>query len=321
MYKYLKTPRAEGRYKAGHDCDLKMRSLLYKLTKRYCFPYSEGHIRDAANKYKPENRSFIEDDFRFAETINHQECIRYGYMGLQLIFDTQKKPMLELFDEYVNEKKSAPSIPSDNHSIASFPVDMSKIGNDHPFYDFLVTNNGIMDMEKLDGYLELMFDELFTGTTFYKKLRAYIDKLNTQDMMNQSMTLDARLLLDRHLYFLFPFFDSFAYSEEELARKWPRIAYHYLKMSNLNPPIEMQLIQGYSLLDMHPMFREKLKKNKNTLDNIVRDGSHCFYASKAQFFVSEDDSTRKKTSFIYKAYGIKTKVVNEADFLKMVEAV
>ena len=98
VYKYLKKSRLEERDKSGHDADIAMRTLVSKLANSYCFPYSEGHIKDASNKYNPEMRDFIEDDFRFAETINHQECIGYGNNGSELIFNTQKKPMLEFFD-------------------------------------------------------------------------------------------------------------------------------------------------------------------------------------------------------------------------------
>ncbi len=66
---------------------------------------------------------------------------------------------------------------------------------------------------------------------------------------------------------------------------------------------------------MHPMFHDKLKKNKNTLSNIVRDSSHVDYASEANYFVSEDVQTRKKTKFLYDVYGIKTKIVSEEEFI------
>ena len=314
VYKYIKTPRLEEKDKAGHD--IAMKALVEKLSEKYCFPYSEGHIKDAANKY---NRQMVISDFESAEKVNHQECIGFRYLGTQLVFDTQKKPMIEFFDEYI-KNETIPSTAVKNHeNITAFSVDMSKISIDHPLYDFLQSNNGIMDSKKLDSYLDSMFDELFTGTALYKKLRAYVEKLNTQDMLNQTMSFDARLMLDRYLYFMIPFLDASSDNEEELMKKWPDIVYRYLKMSKPNPPIDMQLIQGYTLLDMHPLFRETLKNKKNTLDNIVRDGTHCFYASKAQYFVSEDVMTRKKINFIYKAYGIKTKVVSEAEFLSMVE--
>lgn len=321
VYKYLKKSREIDRDKAGHEVDLKMKSLVQRLSAKYKFPYSEGHIKDAANKYTPEKRNYIEDDFSFAETINHQECIGYGYVGSRLVFDTQRKPMLDLFDEFIEERAKKPDIAFDEITITPFPVDMKQIKEDHPLYDFLISNNGIMDMGKLNTYLVSMVYELFTGTEFYKKLREYVDKLDKLKILNMDTNLGARLLLDRHLYYIFPFLDSFDDEEGKLARKWPGIVYHYLKMNNPNPTIEMQLIQGYTLLDMHPFFREKLKKNKNTLDNIVRDGTHCFYASKARYFISEDEGTREKTKLIYKAYGIRTKFVSEAEFLDFFEVV
>lgn len=321
VYKYLKKPREEERDKAGHDADLMLNPLVQRLSTKYLFPYSEGHIKDVANKYTPDKRDYVVSDLAFAESINHQECIGYGYKGSELVFDSQYKPMLEFFDEYVNNKEQRGAVASHEIKIAPFRVDMSQINEDHPLYDFLFSNNGIMDMKKFEVYLDSMFDELFKGTSFYQKLRKHIEKLNDQDLFNMGMSVDARLILDRYLYFIYPFLSSFDDTEEQLARKWQGIVYNYLKMNKANPLIEMQLIHGYSLLDMHPKFREKLRKNKNTLDNIVRDGTHCFYASKARYFVSEDDVTREKTAFIYKAYGIRTKVVSEEEFLRAFEVV
>ncbi len=113
--------------------------------------------------------------------------------------------------------------------------------------------------------------------------------------------------------------DSFQDDIDTLAKKWPRIAEYWFSLNNKDLSQDLLLIQGYTLLDMHPLFKEKLKKGKNTLDNIVRDGNHCFYAAKAQYFVSEDEYTRQKVAFLYKAYGIKTKVVNEEGFLNCFE--
>jgi hypothetical protein len=75
VYKYLKKPREEERDKAGHDADLKLKPLVQRLSTKYIFPYSEGHIKDVANKYTPDKRDYVVSDLTFAESINHQECI------------------------------------------------------------------------------------------------------------------------------------------------------------------------------------------------------------------------------------------------------
>ena len=118
---------------------------------------------------------------------------------------------------------------------------------------------------------------------------------------------------------MFPFLDSFKDDESTLLKKWSTIANRWFSFNNKEPRMDLLLTQGYSLLDMHPLFKEKLKKGKNTLDNIIRDGNHCFYASGAKYFISEDVNTRKKTAFLYQAYGIKTKVVSEQEFLNCVQ--
>ena len=76
---------------------------------------------------------------------------------------------------------------------------MKQIKENHPLYDFLISNNGIMDMGKLNTYFGSMVYELFTGTEFYKKLREYVDKLDKLKILNMDTNLGARLLLDRHL--------------------------------------------------------------------------------------------------------------------------
>ena len=103
-------------------------------------------------------------------------------------------------------------------------------------------------------------------------------------------------MLDLLMYKLGPFLLSFSCSDiDELALKWKDIAKRYLGKGVKEPSLEQLLMQGYTLLDMHPLLKkDKLKKRKNTLDNIIRDGKHCYYASGARYFVSEDEGTRIK---------------------------
>jgi hypothetical protein len=114
-----------------------------------------------------------------------------------------------------------------------------------------------------------------------------------------------------------PMLGSKDLKEDELANNWRNICESWFQMQHKSLTNELLLEQGYVLLDLHPLFHDKIKKNKNTADNIIRDGNHCFYASKAEYFVSEDEKTRKKTKLMYKAFGIKTKVVSMSEFVNM----
>jgi len=113
-----------------------------------------------------------------------------------------------------------------------------------------------------------------------------------------------------------PFINSVNYDENTLSSKWKKICESWFSLNHPLPISKAQLlIQGYTLLDMHPLFYDKLKKRKNTLNNIIHDGTHVYYASEAKCFVSEDAHTRKKAKFIYNALGIDTKVLSEKEFL------
>lgn len=166
-----------------------------------------------------------------------------------------------------------------------------------------------MDYDKFFEYLVSLYENVFSESSFYKKFRKYISKLNSSDLLHKNCDV-----LISHMW---PFIDSFTFSDvNSLSNSWDSIVSRFLSFSCPNVPLSRKFIQGYNLLDFHPLFHDRLKKNKNTLSNIVRDGLHCFYASQAKYFVSEDNATRKKTVFIYKVYGIKTKVVSESEFVK-----
>lgn len=305
VYINLKTPR--NNINDG-EIDTELKFLVKNLSKKYIFPYSEAHIRDASNRYSDERRSNIELEFMQAEQINKQICIGCNENQV-LAFAFHKKPMIDFFDEslknYTNNQLNLKN--KTYHS--SFLVDRSQIDSEHPFHDFLESNNYFMDYDKFFEYLVSLYENVFSESSFYKKFRKYISKLNSSDLLHKNCDV-----LISHMW---PFIDSFTFSDvNSLSNSWDSIVSRFLSFSCPNVPLSRKFIQGYNLLDFHPLFHDRLKKNKNTLSNIVRDGLHCFYASQAKYFVSEDNATRKKTEFIYKVYGIKTKVVSESEFVK-----
>ena len=197
---------------------------------------------------------------------------------------------------------------------------MAKLNEEHLMYDFLKENQGILSCRGMDEFLQKMYQCIFTDINSYKKLRNHVEKLDLKKELNQPYSCNEVLMLNKLLFHMYPFIESFQYDEEQLRKNWPYIAERWFTLNAASPlPKSQLLIQGYTLLDMHPLFKEKMKKDKNTLDNIIRDGNHCFYASNGQFFISEDEYTRRKTSFLYGTYNIKTKVVSESDFMNHFE--
>lgn len=309
VIKYMKEPRLEKK-----EIDEKFKDIVFKLKKKYKFPYSMAHIKDRANHCSEEHYIKIKEDFEFAETVNDTICVAIDKDKPVLV----KENMLTCFDDYIaKSKQETPYIDADFPF--SFSVDMDRISEDHPMYDFLKVRDGKISPTGMEEFLQELYKDIFQDASKYKKLREYIKNFDVEKALNQEYSFNEIFCLQKLLFHLYPFLDSFQDDIDTLEKKWLKIAKCWFSLDNNNLRQDLLLIQGYTLLDMHPLFNEKLKKRKNTLDNILRDGNHCFYASNAQYFVSEDEDTRKKTTFLYKVYGIKTKVVNEEDFLNCFE--
>lgn len=312
IFKYMKEPRTD-----KGEMDKQFKELVFKLKNKYKFPFSYAHIRDRANHYSKEHYEKVKQDFEFVESISDSICVGI-YAGEPAL---DKVSIQDCFDDYISkEEKNTLNI------LTSFPfsykVDMEKLDKNHPMYDFLLESNGMIDAKGMDEFLQKMYQCIFLDTVRYKKFRNYIDKIDLKNCLYQPYSYNELMQLNKLLYHLFPFIDSFRDDEEKLKKKWDQIAERWFSLNSSSVlKKEQLLIQGYTLLDMHPIFREKMKKGKNTLDNIVRDGNHCFYASRARYFVSEDEYALRKTAFLYDVYNIKTRVVCENEFIKCFEVI
>lgn len=305
VFKYMKEPRKDKK-----ELDLQFKETVIKLKKKYKFPFSFAHIRDRANHYSKEYYDKVREDFDFVKKISESVCVGVHEstptLGIESIQERFEDYLIEIKSENFNIKNTFPF---------SLKVDVAKIDKEHPMYEFLEEREGIMTSNGMETFLQELYQAIFQDVGKYKKLRSFANKFDLESNLNQSYSYDEGLYLERLICHLYPFLSSFQDDVETLKKKWPKIAERWFSINNKDLSKDLLLIQGYTLLDMHPLFNEKLKKGKNTLDNILRDGNHCFFASKANYFVSEDDQTRTKVSFLYDVYGIKTKVVSEYEFL------
>lgn len=309
VIKYMKEPRS-----SKGDLDERFKSTVFKLKTKYKFPYSMAHIRDRANNYSQEHFDKVKEDFEFAQNINDMTCLAIKDEKLLIV----KENICNCFDDYLSQKEEKVSLMG-NYLPFTFTIDMEKLDQSHPMYDFLKRKGGILSVNSMEEFLMEMYACIFKDTNMYKRMRNYIEKLDLKKDLEQLYSYEQLTVLNKLLYHMFPFLESFGDNEDTLVEKWPKIAERWFAQNNACIRRDLLLIQGYALLDMHPLFQEPLKKGKNTLDNIVRDGNHCFYASQGQYFVSEDAQTRKKVAFLYKTYGIRTKVVGEEEFLNFFE--
>ncbi len=310
VVKYMKNHRMKNT--AGR-IDEYFTAEVFNLNRRkdVIFPYSEAHVKDRASRYKPEYRDEIISDFKFFSRINKSQCVGSIDDGR---FGCREKSMVEFFDEYIEEESQNVSIDSISSGWNLHNVDISKVQPNHPYYP-IIEKYGCLSEQNVNEYLTSLFFKIFKDNDEYKKLRDYAPELAV-NLDEDTIYQIRESSYGRKLYLhLAPFINSFAYDTEQLRQNWKEISKSWFSLNDSPVGLNRLLSQGYVLLDFHPLFSEKLKKNKNTLDNICRDSNHVLYASKAKYFVSEDSETRNKTEFLYGAFDIKTKVVSEEQFL------
>lgn len=310
VIKYMKEPR-----NGKEEIDLQFKKTIFKLRKKYIFPFSEAHIEDRLNNYVSDYDTQIMEDFKFAISINNNKALGFTDSNELMIVEYD---MLKAFNEIKAENLQSNDVLINSNFPSTFKVDFSKIPQNHPMYDFLLANDGQVSPKIVDKFLLYFYETIFNDTEKYKQFRKYLGTANIRnDLSQQIYSYEEVTFLDNMLVHCLPFLDSFGYDKERLLNNWKDITESWANLNTSRGTLEEKLILSYGLLDLHPLFNEKLKKRKNTLDNIRRDGKHCMFASKAEFFISEDAKTREKIAFIYKAFGIKTKVLSMMEFLNI----
>lgn len=314
VIQYMKSHR-----KNGSEIDEYFSAKIMELLKKgkYIIPYSEGHIKDVANKYKSEYRDIVLKELKFFSRLNKSICLGKSCSSEKLSYEI--KDMREFFDGYISQPKNELSISDVYNADIHMNVDLDSLDQQHPLRRLAEKNCNITPYDMAE-FLVNLYREIFSSSEEYKRLRNYPPNVDWQNVDWQKIReTEYRRKLEHHLS---PFLNTMQYdNKDQLEKCWKDVCEKFFSLNCECPTQEQLLTQGYVLLDFHPLFRERLKKNKNTLDNIIRDGNHIYYASEAEYFISEDKNTRKKTEFIYKAFHIATQVVSMEEFVKKIEEI
>lgn len=312
IFKYMKENRTQYA-ELDRDCF----QMIKKLKRKYRFPISQAHIRDRMSRYSEFYIDKVKEDFDFVNSVSEGFFVTNipdmnNELGLVSI------DIRNCYRDYLEETDITQDESVFDSFISNRMINIDDMDTSHPMYDYIKENNG--ELRNMNAFLEKMYNDVFDETSVYSSLREYIRKFDVKGTKYHVSSLREMCELDKLMYHMAPFLLSYGFdSLEKLKENWREIAKRFFSYNELTAPSELLLMQGYVLLDMHPLFKkEKLKKKKNTLDNIIRDGNHCYYASKAKYFVSEDEGVRKKVSFLYEVYGIKTNVKSEQEFMNTV---
>lgn len=308
VVKYLRENRNGQEF---HDAELN--ALIFRLRNRYIFPFSLYHVHDRIANYNPVYEKNVSDDLTFFEKLADQNCI--GWNDFKKDIEIAKVPISVCRAEVENEKKKKLPVYPITKMIKEYKVDMSKLDKSHPMYEFLESHQAKMNPLLMQEFLDSFYNSIFDDGNLYKKFRNYVSS-HKEEILNPPIENHSNLLSFLHCYFA-PYIQSFDYDFDQLLKNWGNIANSWFSFTyGSDIPHGVLLSHGYMLLEGHPLFHDKISKNKNNLSNINRDSNHLFFASQAEYLISEDKHFRDKAKFIYKVYDIKTKVVSETEFLE-----
>lgn len=308
VIKYIKKPREN-----NLENDILFKEIVNSLSKKYRFPFCEAHLKDLTNGYNEETKKYVDDDLKFLNQLSNKKAIGINDKGGFTIVEHDSEI---LFKEIISEKNKELDLTNINDPNGTFKVDMDKMDKDNPLYEKLKENDGVYSPGLMKSFHKELYDKIFTEIDPYKDFRKYIP--NVIEAIDKNETLTMNKHQEKIYENIKPFIntiknnniETFEENFLEIFREFMLATRHDVDKMELGEKITL----AYSLLDFHPYFKEKITK-KNKLSNMVRDSKHIYYAHKAKYYVTEDESTQEKTQFIYRVFNIDTVVIGINEFI------
>lgn len=310
VIKYLKTPRKTEKEKKL-DLELAEKINALRNKKSIFIPYSISHLNDLYISDTEGNEAFIREDLDFLNHITNGKMIVCENDNFQIESEDAHQAYqirkMDIIRENEMYKKASVE------AIGRRDIDLSKMNSDNLMYLILKKHNGVLNNDSFKEFAEFMRDHILDNKDVYKKFREEIKDVKKNLEANSSKEeIEAS-----GLNYVMKFVDSLECNkEDELCNVWTDIVYDFLKLNKRDMSKREIILNSYGLLDLHPLFSEKMK-GKNKADNIVRDAGHITYTCYSNVFVSENAGTLKKAKFINKVHNLSSIVCNEAEFLKL----
>lgn len=295
--------------KRGDVDGLAFKSLVLSLGDQYHFPYSEVHVRDLL---APEA---VSDEERKRDIEFLKEISKGGRVFIKEGRCLIGKWDLDSLVSEVKVETVAPDFPQLTISSPQASIDMSKLDEDHPFYELLKETDGKFDGSIMIKFLQTVSDNM-DDPAWYKKFRETISNLKKKYLETPNTLADKS---SEWVKGFIPFLDFYCVRDETLARQKFRAALEaFLSIdgrSLRNLKWDEWVPMAYLILDFHADFRDRIKK-ENKPSNMYRDLEHFLHACGSEYFVTEDIGLFKKSSMISRSFGLPVKVVKMSSFIE-----
>jgi hypothetical protein len=284
--------------------------LVRKLSKKYKFPFSEGHLKDLVVSFNDRNQENINSDLEYLNTLSQGYALGIIQENGRIIPMKKDVDIHKLFDDIASEYHKTLEFKVSGNS---YSVDMTSLPTNDLFRPYLENSSGALNP---DVMCQLINDLLKNNDDpdFYKKFRKQISDLKS-NLENRDTIIDK----GSNYYKKFVLFLDFISSEnpdiyidsfDNVIKAFCSINGRSFEKMTTGDKIEL----SYSILDFNPKFMDKIK-NKNRPSNISRDCKNLYFASQAKYFVTEDKSAFKKGIFVCKALSLRVKLTSMSDFM------
>jgi len=275
------------------------------IRKGYLVPYSCAHMRDLS---RCGNQSYIDNDISEISKITRNWCVGMKFKEDSLDYDkVPPEHVLAEIRKQQNEEKK-PELKSIFY-FTPYEVNMSKISKENILVPYLNKNNKTMSPEIIESLIYDLYEKIFINHKIQKLFRNCLSELFKLNSPAFEVVLDM------------PLYQHLLSPKEVVAKNLNEIMNSFLAISGKSLesiPSGEKITTTYNVLDFFPAFSERLEK-KNNIRNISTDAEHVFLASDSRYLVCGDKKMIEKTTIIYNAFGIKTRVFDPESFLQNIE--
>ncbi len=297
--------------------------MILDNQEKFLLVYSTSHIGDILTSHSEEEhqKKIIQEDLEYITSITNNQCffndgknIQLGFMDpIEMYDDRLESQNLfnnfsidSLFSSFEDDEILAPLVGVIKNLIKSTPLDSEfKKAFDDPKSagEMEKMFPGLKDDLSFEGWFKY-FGEFYTRlneTEDYKRLRETVQRIGVNSgHFNQDKNP----------------FDVINTSYKKLGVE--NSDTNHTSNSNENAPIWFNEISNeYIMLDMHGYRQDKIKvnaKEKNTFRNTTDDAFHSAFASRCDFYITNDKKNIDKTKAVYSKYEIETSVFTPEEF-------
>lgn len=293
------------------------------------FPYSPAHFNDLMKSYSQEN-AFFDTDLERLEYLSGKHLLQWENNRTAALFCTPK--------EYFNGIKNQ----EDTFSLMDFEkllADMNEISDefgvtkigDNIKNNFMSLPSGIEINANNNLLAQKIFPNINSNSSmwdFFKDFSQFSKTLlhskeSYKDLRriigSEGVKLDENagnwsedIVIERINYFLnkvkigMTFFEFIDFISKRQNKPFNRFQF---------------FTTAYLLLDMIGYKPDKLRKPTDSIQNIINDAQHSFYAAHCDYFVALDKKLLSKTKVLYKELNISTMILSPEDYIQTLSIV